>query len=151
MLSQTAEYVLRVVVYLAGRDGKAATTHQIAQATRVPEGYLAKVLQSLGRARLVDSQRGLHGGFVLSRSPRELSVFDVLAAVDPPQRISACPLGLEGHAGRLCALHQRLDDALALMEKAFRASTIAELLVEHGGIRPLCGISSHAPRKPRRG
>ena len=62
MLSQTAEYALRVVVFLASREDNPATIAQIAAATQVPQGYLAKVLQSLARAGLTKSQRGLHGG-----------------------------------------------------------------------------------------
>jgi Rrf2 family protein len=60
----------------------------------VPAGYLSKVLQSLGRAQLVNSQRGLHGGFTLARAPSELTVWEVIQAVDPLQRIRSCPLGL---------------------------------------------------------
>ena len=55
MFSQTAEYALRVAAFLAGRGDRPATIRQIALATRVPEGYLAKVLLSLSKARLVKS------------------------------------------------------------------------------------------------
>ena len=68
MFSQTLEYALRIVVYIAGAGGKPATTRQIALATHVPESYLSKVLQGLSRGGLVSSQRGLHGGSVLARS-----------------------------------------------------------------------------------
>jgi Rrf2 family transcriptional regulator, nitric oxide-sensitive transcriptional repressor len=67
MLSQTTEYALRVMVYLASLNGKPATIAQIAAATQTPEGYLAKVLRSLALAELVRSRRGLHGGSVLAR------------------------------------------------------------------------------------
>src|SRR5262245_23280543 len=80
MFSQTTEYALRVMVFLAGLNGTTATTRQIAAATRVPEGYLAKILQSLGRAGLIKAQRGLHGGSVLARDPAELTVLDVIDA-----------------------------------------------------------------------
>ena len=64
MISQTAEYALRAMVFLAMRES-AATNEQIAQVTKVPPGYLSKILQQLGKAKLVSSQRGLGGGFVL--------------------------------------------------------------------------------------
>src|ERR1041384_8003246 len=97
MISRTAEYALRVIVQLASLEGKPATTRQIAQATRVPEGYLAKVLQSLGRAGLIRSQRGLRGGSILVRLPEQISIYDVIDSVDPIQRIRSCPLGLKSH------------------------------------------------------
>src|SRR5689334_18543405 len=73
MVSQTAEYALRAVVCLGNQAGTPLTTQQIAEVTRVPVGYLAKVMQALGRGGIVSSQRGLHGGFTLARPMDELS------------------------------------------------------------------------------
>lgn len=141
MFTQTAEYALRAVVYLASREQAARTVQEIAEVTRVPAGYLSKVMQSLGRAGLVQSQRGLHGGFTLTQAPGEMTVFDVVQAVDPIRRIRGCPLGLKGHVN-LCPLHRRLDNAIALVEQALKQSTIAELLTEPDPRRgipiPLC-------------
>ncbi len=144
MFSQTVEYALRAIVYLADQAGSPCTTQQIAEVTRVPPGYLAKVMQSLSREGLVSSQRGLHGGFVLAKSAKTLTVLDVVQAIDPLRRIESCPLGLEGHLS-LCPLHRRLDSAVAMVEKALRESTIAELLAEPSRgkniPRPLCSMS----------
>ncbi len=130
MISQTAEYALRAVVDLAYHHGKSRTTKQIATATKVPTGYLAKVLQDLNRQGIVESQRGLHGGMTLSRRPESITVFDVFQAVDPLRRIRSCPLGLAAHASQLCLLHQKLDDALATVERAFRSTTIADVTAD---------------------
>lgn len=129
MISQTAEYALRAAVFLAEHGEHRWTTQQIAELTQVPAGYLAKVMQNLARAGLVESQRGVHGGFNLLRSPEEISILEVLEAVDPPQRIRECPLHLKSHKDRLCPLHERLDETMAMIEDAFRRSTLAELLV----------------------
>jgi Rrf2 family transcriptional regulator, nitric oxide-sensitive transcriptional repressor len=141
MFSQTAEYALRAVVYLASQGGQPRTVQQIAAVTRVPAGYLSKVMQALSRAHLVQSQRGLHGGFTLAVLPEKLTVLDVIQAVDPIRRIKRCPLGIPGHHN-LCPLHRRLDQALAQVEQALRASSIAELLAEPNPRRgipiPLC-------------
>jgi len=129
MFSQTVEYALRAIVYLAGQKGT-RTTQQIAAATRVPAAYLAKVLQNLSRVEVVRSQRGLHGGFSLGKSPDELTMWEVVQAVEPTRRLQSCPLGLDIHRGSLCALHKKMDDALAEIENAFRSSSIAGLLAE---------------------
>lgn len=156
MISQTAEYALRAVVCLAAAADQRLTTPQIAQHTKVPEGYLAKVLQSLSRARIVRSQRGLGGGFTLARPAEQMSVLDVVNAVDPVQRITICPLQLEAHRERLCPLHRRLDDVYRQIEEAFRASTIAELLTPDEALTdqpaPLCDLESIKPphTPPRR-
>ena len=138
MLSQTVEYALRAVAHLANESPKGQTTDQIAKATRVPRAYLSKVLQSLSRGGLVHSQRGLGGGMTLTKSPDALTILEVVNAVEPLQRIRTCPLGLAAHGVRLCPLHRRLDDALALVEEAFSKSTLADILSEPTTSKPLC-------------
>ncbi len=138
MFSQTVEYALRAVVHLAARSPDPQTTEQIAEATRVPRAYLSKVMQALGRAGIVQSQRGVGGGMALHRSPDELTILEVVNAVEPIQRIRTCPLGLAAHGVRLCPLHKRVDAALALVEDAFRNTTLAEVLAEPSASRPLC-------------
>ena len=138
MISQTVEYALRAVVYLASKAPAAQTTEQVAQATRVPRAYLSKVLQSLGRAKLVHSQRGLGGGMTLARPAEKITILEVVNAVEPIQRIRACPLGLAAHGVRLCPLHSRLDNALATVEAAFEHTTLAEILAEPTRSVPLC-------------
>jgi Rrf2 family protein len=140
MISQTAEYALRAVVVLGSRTEGPMTTQDVARVSRVPVDYLSKVLQALGRAGLVEARRGLRGGYVISRALDKLTVYDVVHAVDPLRRIHSCPLQLSVHAERLCSLHQRLDDAVAMVESYFKETTIASLLNDqtatHAG--PLC-------------
>ena len=138
MISQTAEYALRAVVYLADQGGEPRTNLQIAETTQVPTGYLAKVMQGLSRARIVNSQRGLNGGFTLKKSPDDLTVLEVINAIDPIRRIHECPLKLPSHGETLCPLHQRIDNAAALVEEAFGDTTISELLDVPKARKPLC-------------
>ena len=138
MFSQTVEYALRAVVHLADQAPAARTTDQIAEATRVPKAYLSKVLQGLCHAGIVHSKRGLGGGMVLVKKPEELTILEVVDAVEPLGRIKECPLGLESHGIRLCPLHKRMDEALASVEDAFRKTTLAEVLSEPTDSRPLC-------------
>jgi Rrf2 family protein len=138
MISQTVEYALRAAAYLAGQSPEARTTDQIAQATKVPKAYLSKVLQGLVRAGVVRSQRGIGGGMTLVKSPSELTILEVVRAVEPVGRIKECPLGLETHGTNLCPLHRRLDDALAQFESACARTTLAEVLAEPSTSIPLC-------------
>lgn len=137
MISQTAEYALRAVIVLASHSEGPMTVPRIAARGRVSAGYLAKVLQELARAGLVVAQRGPRGGFILARSRDELSVLDVVNAVDPLKRIERCPLGLPEHASRLCPLHESLDQGTALVEAHFARITIGALLAAPNPSRPL--------------
>ncbi len=149
LISQTVEYALRAVVHLASMAPAAQTTQQLAEATRVPRAYLSKVLQSLGRAKIVRSQRGLGGGMTLTKPAEKISILEVVNAVEPIQRICTCPLGLSAHGVRLCPLHRRLDNALASMEAAFESTTLAEILAEPTRSVPLCSFPNTKARQKR--
>ncbi len=138
LISQTAEYALRAIVWLARDPAMPLGTSRIARATHVPAGYLSRVLQALARAGLVESSPGRSGGFRLLRSRRKISVLDVVNAVDPVVRIVRCPLGRKSHRGRLCPLHRKLDDAAAMVQRAYAETTIAEILAEESPIAALC-------------
>lgn len=140
MFSQTVEYALRAVVHLADKAPSPRTTDQIAVATLVPKAYLSKVIQGLCRGGIVLSRRGIGGGVVLVKSPAELTILDVVNAVEPIARIRHCPLGLKSHGVRLCPLHKRMDNAYAMVENAFRETTLAEILAEPTNSRPLCEL-----------
>ncbi len=140
MISQTAEYALRAVACLATYPKSSLTAPQIASITKVPASYLSKVLQAFGRARLVKSQRGLHGGFLLALPADKISLLDVINAVDPIKTITRCPLDLETHGADLCPLHNRLNDAILLIQKAYRNSTVGELVSQTGKSKPLCDM-----------
>jgi Rrf2 family protein len=142
VFSQTVEYALRAMVHLAAESPEARTTDQIAAATLVPRAYLSKVLQSLVRQGLIQSQRGIGGGITLAKPPEKLTILEIVNAVEPIQRIKTCPLGLPSHGVRLCALHRRMDAALAMVEKAFGGSTLAEVLAEPGRSVPLCDVDA---------
>lgn len=123
---------------IAQHDGVPCTSQKISEITQVPAPYLSKLMQGLVRAQVVTSKRGLHGGFVLSQAASKLTILEVVDAVEPFQRIHECPLGLSSHAGTLCPLHRRLDESMAIVEKSFRDTTVAELLAAPGSVTPLC-------------
>ena len=130
MFSQTAEYALRAVVCMAHNPDRPLTTAQMARTTKVPAGYLSKVLQSLTRAGLIRAIRGLHGGYQLARPGDQMTILEVVNAVDPVKRILCCPLDLPEHEHQLCPLHRRLDDALAMIEQVLGETTLDQVLSE---------------------
>lgn len=142
MISQTVEYALRAVVTIANHEGRPCTAQRISEITQVPAPYLSKLMQGLVRSGLVSSQRGLHGGFLLTKAASDLTIWEVVDAVEPIKRIAECPLGLKSHGAELCPLHQRLDDAMQVVETMFRETTIEEVVSAPGRVSPLCEGSS---------
>lgn len=140
MFSKTVEYALRAMARLVESDLRGQggqTVGQISVHTQVPVAYLSKVLQNLAREKLIVSQRGIGGGFRLARPAPEITILEVVNAVDPIERIAVCPLGLPAHGTHLCPLHRKMDDALAMVEAQFADTTLAELVGDLDVAAPL--------------
>ena len=135
MLSHTAEYSLKAVLYLAEHAVecpiRASTT---ADALGISRDYLSKIMHRLVRAGVLTSARGRQGGFRLAVPPTELSL---LAAVGPFDRIEeggSCLLGRpECDDATPCAAHQRWKTASEQLLSFFRDTTVADLLHEVPG------------------
>lgn len=125
MISQTAEYALRATVYLAAQGPNPQRTSDISESTKVPQAYLAKVLQGLASKGLVVMRRGVGGGVKLARPSAELTIFDVVDAIAPIEKVSKCPIS-EGD--EFCTLHDRLNEAIGHVENAYRSTTLADLV-----------------------
>ena len=140
MMTQTVEYALRAMTILAYREGESCTTEAVADLTKVPVAYLAKILQGLAKAGLIRTQRGVGGGVSLAKKATELTILDVVNAVEPIRRYKVCPLGIQSHGAQLCPLHTRLDKSLADLEESFRGMRLADILSEPSSSKPLCEI-----------
>jgi Rrf2 family protein len=83
-LSARADYALRAAIELAAADGTHLTAEQLARAQQIPGKFLEAILTQLRRAGLVRSQRGPEGGFWLARPTSEISLADIIRAIDGP-------------------------------------------------------------------
>jgi Rrf2 family protein len=128
MLSRTAEYALRIMIYLTEHKDESATAEQIAEATLVPSGYTVKVLQQLGRAKLSKGQRGRNGGFTLACDPTEVHLLQVVNVIDPLERIVECPLGRHDHQHTLCPLHKQIDHAIGELENSLSSMSLQDVI-----------------------
>ena len=126
MFSQTTEYALRAAAYLAQNHPHACNSQEVAEATKVPPGYMSKVLLGLAKAGIVRSQRGMGGGFVLAREPKAITILDVVNVFDNVQVIDRCPLGLPEHH-ELCPLHQQLNEAIWVVRKSLGGTSLEDL------------------------
>lgn len=137
MFSQTTEYALRAMSWLALSPDRLVPTGQLAERTKVPSHYLAKVLQQLAAANLIAGRRGVHGGYRLTRPAATITLLDVVRSVATVERITSCPLGLENHGMNLCPLHRRIDDAAKVLIDTYGSVTLQDL-VENPDRKPLC-------------
>jgi Rrf2 family protein len=93
-ITRQADYAVRAVLYLTkiGPDNRAATS-QIAQEQEIPPSFLAKIVSQLSVAGLLQTSRGARGGVSLSRSPAEISLLEVVEAIDGPILLNECVAG----------------------------------------------------------
>jgi Rrf2 family protein len=128
-LTRAADYALRIMIHLAGLPPASRPNRSaLAQAGEVAEHFLSKILQSLARAGLIDSQRGMNGGFALARRPEQVTVLDVLEAIEGPLILNVC-LAAGESCGRKswCPAHPVWAEAQEAMASVLRRTTIATL------------------------
>lgn len=90
-LSKKVEYGLIAVLHMATlRPGVLATAKEIAEAYSIPAELLGKVLQSLARAKLIESMQGAHGGYRLQRALDQVTLGEVIEAVEGPVLLAQC-------------------------------------------------------------
>jgi Rrf2 family protein len=132
MLSQTAEYALRAVIYLA-RQGPGATVRAetIANALGAPVNYMSKTLYALAKAGLVEGMRGPTGGFRLKVDPETVSVAQVVNTFDERARTPICLLGDRPcTSANPCLAHFRWLAVTEAMKAPLRDTMLADLLDE---------------------
>ena len=90
-ITRQADYAVRAVLYLArlGQTERAATS-QVAQEQRIPPSFLAKIISQLSIAGLLHTSRGARGGVTLARDPEEITLLEVIEAIDGPIMLNEC-------------------------------------------------------------
>ena len=129
MLTQTADYALRALVYLAHdpEDGF-HQTRDLASKLNIPGNYLGKILQLLAHNEIVESQRGMNGGFRLARLPEQVRLYDVLHAIDAVPADRECPLLTGARQLELCSLYRRFAAVTSTYVKFLKGTTLADVL-----------------------
>jgi Rrf2 family protein len=89
-LSKRSDYALIALRHLATPAAKSASARELSERFNIPLELLAKVLQKLVRSGLLTSHQGIRGGYVLARPASDISVADIIVAVDGPLTVTAC-------------------------------------------------------------
>jgi Rrf2 family iron-sulfur cluster assembly transcriptional regulator len=109
LLSKTCEYAVQAVIYMADRkQDEYLSQHEIANALNIPPHFLGKILQSLARNGLVVSVRGKFGGFQIAKKSTEITILDIIEAVEGKPFLGGCLLGLPGCNDKIpCFAHTK--------------------------------------------
>jgi Rrf2 family protein len=129
VLSQTAEYALRAVLFLAVRGGAPASVDDIAARLGVPRNYLSKTLHRLAAEGVLASARGRGGGFRLAVDPGRLTLLRIVEPFDRLTGERRCLLGRPECSDRSpCPAHHQWRAVSERVAAFFRERTVADLL-----------------------
>ena len=133
-VSEAANLAVHALAYLAGSAGEPASATQIAHSLGISEAHLSKVLQRLVKAGYLRSVRGAKGGFQLSRQPDEVTVLDLLVAVDGPLPERGCLLGTPICPAGGCRLSGLLCEISDWVHRSLGRLTLAEVVRSAQGL-----------------
>ncbi|HMK55698.1 MAG TPA: Rrf2 family transcriptional regulator [Dissulfurispiraceae bacterium] len=89
-ITRETDYAIRCLLYLSKKKGLPTVVDEIAQEMSIPKSFLSKIVQKLSRAGLLESFRGIKGGFKLAREPEAISLLDVISAMQGPVASNKC-------------------------------------------------------------
>jgi Rrf2 family protein len=111
-------------------EGKPVLVREISEATNIPQAFLAKIINTLGRKRFVTTQRGIRGGISLAPKPESVSLYDLCLALDDPLLRSRCILGMpECPNENGCPVHHFWAKQLEEEIKFLQVTTLADIAI----------------------
>ena len=126
-ITREADYALRAMLYLAQNEQpQLASTSQIAEVKKIPPSFLAKIISQLSIAGLIHTSRGARGGVSLAREAEDITLLEVVEAIDGPISLNECTNNPESCPfGSDCPLHQIWCETQAELIEKLRKTTFA--------------------------
>jgi len=128
-ITRQADYAVRAMRYLAkqGTTQRSATS-TVAKEMKIPPSFLAKIISQLSIAGLLHTSRGARGGVMLARDPKEITLLDVVEAIDGPILLNECVGNGDDCVFRDdCPMHPIWEEAQTQLVKSLRETTFATL------------------------
>jgi len=128
-LTRASDYAIRGVVYMSMQPaGTIVVIPEVAREMDVPVGFLARIFQSLSRTGIVISHRGKKGGYSLARKPEEITLCDVIEAVEGDIHINSCLDGYsECNRMEYCPVRRELAGVQKELIDSLRKTSFADL------------------------
>ena len=127
-VSRLTDYAAAVMTCLAEHQDAVLSTVQIAEATRLELPTVSKLLKLLGHATLVESFRGVNGGYRLARDAADISLAEIVVALEGPIAITECSLAV-GQCDResRCSVRGSWQQISTILDEALRAVSLADM------------------------
>ncbi len=127
-ITRQADYALRAMLYLSKlAPNERAATSQIAETKKIPPSFLAKIISQLSIAGLIHTSRGARGGVTLARDAKEISILEVVEAIDGPIALNECTVSPEGCPfSEDCPIHNLWCGTQAELVEKLRNTSFAD-------------------------
>jgi len=131
-ITRQADYALRAMIYLTQKDpDERASTSRIAEVKKIPPSFLAKIISQLAIAGLIHTSRGARGGVSLARPPEDISILEVIEAIDGPIQLNQCTSDPNVCAfGEFCPIHDVWCATQASLVEKLRNTNFAEIVAK---------------------
>jgi Rrf2 family protein len=128
-LSNTAQYAIRILAYMAVKPGEVFSAGDIVKELKISDKYLKRLMTTLSKARIVRSIQGRNGGFVFQKLPENISLSEIINAVENIEKYQGCILGFsECSDENPCALHERWSKIKRDTNDLFFSVTLAQFV-----------------------
>lgn len=151
-ISKITDYGIVLLTDLARAErGSLHAARELAEAAELPLPVVSKALKSLARRGLLTSHRGAKGGFSLARAPEEISVADVIDALDGPVGLTECTIATgECQRESICGVREPWQHINLAVLRTLRQVTLRDLIDGPRDVFPF-DLSPPAPRSTSRG
>ena len=150
-VSRLTDYATVVMTCIAAHPHDVLTAGQIADESRLELPTVSKLLKALGHASLVESFRGVNGGYRLARSATDISLAEIVEALEGPIGMTECSLA-EGQCDResQCGVRGSWQQVNSVLDSALRAVSLADMLKTRLPVVDLSNPVSPKKTAPRR-
>lgn len=131
MLSKSCEYALRAVAYIAlnAEKDKRIGIKEIAKELSLPAPFLAKILQTLVKAKILTSIKGPNGGFFINGNPQKITLLDVIEIIDGMETFRKCAIGLKRCSDhKPCPIHSEVKTYRDGLRESLRKKTLDKVI-----------------------
>jgi Rrf2 family protein len=150
-LTRAGEYAVRCLLYLAGQGfGKVVSRREIASAMQIPDQFLGKIAQQLARSGFIEIVQGAKGGYRLLKSPQEMTLLDVVEAVDGEIFLNDCLMRPDScFRNPHCTVYLVWKKAREQLRKTLREASFEKLLTDPCLMGPVVN-DTHDKKKDRK-
>lgn len=129
LITRETDYAVRCVLYLAQKPDQRTIVDEIAQRMHIPKQYLSKILQRLVREGIVESVRGIKGGYRLLKPPKEISLMDIMGTIQGTVPVNVCALDKRRcQMSSTCSVHPVWVEIRSVIESRLKRETIDKLM-----------------------